>query len=506
MTIHPMFKIALLLLFVQLICAAPKTQAQSLVKSAINGKLDFLANEMVNAGVYERVADFGYVPSPERYKRNQPISAHNELTAIIMRFDAMDYDTLSGSYIGRVFIGERYLEMSYNKKYSKIEDYRNDKDGFFMTCKLYYEPRSGEFRLNIYPNYVTNICERAGNPLKGMHYNTVLCSSTEQHWKSLRHLTALGDVHYDSFSQINDSVNVFKFLNPTNPLINIYRQDTSYADLPKRKKNLLRELNLRKQIKCFTVGSTDRSQSGLSASSLRLKFTKYSLSEDFLDGTEYEFRQLPYKGMDSELLSLRGGGNESADTSSIFITRNPLYKSLISSSSPDDSYVPDLYLSPDINVYYVRDSLLEESQVIKGQNSEEKLQSDRLVNIKQRAQIEQKTSSISQAAAYRRPLELLDGRAQIVTSPDESKEHWIYYDQTVQNEAVNNVLTIKSQVFLRDAFPVENANGEWLRGGIKVKFNRGYTAQGEKWEIVDSQPVGPVGQKVSWKKIRKIDK
>ncbi|WP_373515922.1 hypothetical protein [Persicitalea sp.] len=497
-------EITLLVLFVQSICGVSGLYAQPSIKSAITVKLDSLANQMVNSGVYERVIDFGYVHSPKRYERNRSISAHNELTMFIVRFDKMEFDSSINSYIGRVFMGERYLEMSYNKIYSSITNYKNDKDGFFMMCKLYYEPRSGEFRLNIYPNYVTNICERSGNPFKGMHYNTVLCDSTDQHWQSLRYLTALSDEHSDNFSQTNDSSNVFKFLNPPLPAVNIFRQDTTYSDLPKRKRNLLRELNLRKQIKCFTVGSIRANHSGLSANSLRLKFTKYSLSEDFLDGSEYELRFLSYTEMNNDFLRLKGGLNESDSASSIFITRNPLYKSLISSFEPIDTYVPDLNFSSKINIYYVRDSLLEISQVSQGQNQKEKMRSDRLVNIKQRSQIEQKVS-LPDLETHKRPLEQLPGKAQSVTSADLSDEHWIYYDEKVQNKPVKDVLVIKSPVFLRDTIPVQTENGEWLQGGIKVKF-KGYTNPGDRWQILDTKSVGTEGHIVLWKKIKEIAK
>jgi hypothetical protein len=227
-------KVRLLPILTLLVWTSFNSNAQKItVPLSITDKLEKLANQMMEGGVYERIVNFGYVPSPNKFIRKS-ISAHNEFTMWIMRFDQMKLDTSSNTYIGRVFMGERYLEMYYNKKYRGIEEYKNDKDGFFMTCKLFYEPRTGEIRVNIYPDYVTNICTTATDPLKGMHYNTEKCKSTAQHWASLRYLAAIEDEHYDDFSKTNDSVNVFHFLKYAGPAVNLFKQDTSYSDLPKR--------------------------------------------------------------------------------------------------------------------------------------------------------------------------------------------------------------------------------------------------------------------------------
>lgn len=84
--------------------------------------------------------------------------------------DSSDVNNDGTAIVGKVFMSERYRESYFWEKLEKEPDFiSEDTDGFYYYCKLYYNTYNGSYRLNIYPNYVHNICK------KYMHFNKKKC-------------------------------------------------------------------------------------------------------------------------------------------------------------------------------------------------------------------------------------------------------------------------------------------------------------------------------------------
>jgi hypothetical protein len=324
-----------------------QSQAQT-QQQKISNDLDRLT-QTLESGIYERIVDLGYVPSPFKYRRKATITAHNELTMLIMRFS--DFTPTPGrkAYIGKVFIGERYLERDYNRKYNNQAAYKTDLDGLWVACKLYFDERSLEYRLNVYPDHPILDCRKNARPFKGTHFNRSKCTSVAQHWESMQYVLRLSDKHFEDFSLPDNTDSTRNFLKAADQNVNIDRTYFSDKDLQtetdtfpfvpnNRQRNLIREINLRKQIKIFKVAFIDDALSANMGRTLTLRYTKYALSDDFIEGNGYTFNLHSFNEMDSQELKDRSRPNW-------FVSRNPLYRSLIMGNEPDDTYIPGIIWS-----------------------------------------------------------------------------------------------------------------------------------------------------------------
>lgn len=471
----------------------------------------------LQSGIYERTLNLGYIAStPKLSRKNVPVP-HNEFTMMIFRFYDFSYDTTSNSYIGKVFMGERYLESQYNKKYNSVAAYTNDKDGFFMACKLFYHEHSMEYRLHVYPDYILNICNTSHDPFMGTHFNTHICKNTETHWQSIRYLAALNDQSYNAISEENDSTQVSRFFKQAiRQKINI---DTTFIDpktyfsgLSKKQKNILREINLHKHIKCFMVGGFFDLAANL-AKSLKLRSTKYSLSDDILENAEYDFHFLELTPGLNAFLKLRG-------TNKIFITRNPLYRSLVVSFEPDETYIPEI---PKLDVFTFYDQGLttiipyksaknndaetgtdinrkKEEEVIRKQQQENKgtFSQERplLTNSLQKKDILSVSIPLSSVSSFQTVLDSLEKNFITIVSADDSPQSWIYWPSS---EKIKDTVTLQKDLYLRANHPkqLENVAG-WLRGSIK-----GVARQNETYKVDRDSKF--VTGKHTWLKVEKID-
>lgn len=479
--------------------------------------LDSIAARL-QSGIYERTLNLGYIPSPAKFSRNDVPIPHNEFTMMILRFYELSYDSTGKYYIGKVFMGERYLESHYNKKYNNVAAYMKDKDGFFMTCKLFYHERSMEYRLNIYPEYILNFCDKACDPFMGMHFNTKKCINTAAHWQAIRYLAGLDDKSYQDISEENDSTQIHEFMSSAaRSKINIdtsfIKETSNFDDLKNKERNLIREINLRKYIKCFMVGNFDESPTDL-AKSLKLRFTKYSLSEDILENAEYEFQFLPLNQYSNDYLRLRS-------TNRIFMTRNPLYRSLAVSFEPDETYIPEIP-KLDIFTYYddgsntvipyrsAKNNTGTDVKRVEKELNEEiyKKQQQRRQQQKQIPQINQevieKKQNIITISLSETLLDSLRNYINIV-STDRSPRSWIYWPNSKKD---NDTIVIQKDTYLRDGYPIKldsvrvlaalpiAVKGRWLRGGIK-----GIAKQNEAYKVISSYQE----KKQIWLQVEKID-
>ena len=472
-------------------------QAQLSRKAA----LDSIA-ERLQRGIYERTINLGYISSTVHTSRKKVPVPHNEFTMMIMRFSELSYDPVSGNYIGKVFVGERYLESHYNKKYNSVAAYINDKDGFYMACKLFYHEHSMEYRLHVYPDYVMNICNESHDPFTGMHFNTRVCDNTATHLRSIRFLAALDDESYNSINEENDSTQISNFLRLATALklnidTNFINKESRFSDLSGRKRNMLREINLRKHIKCFRVGDFFDSPSDM-AKTLKIRYTKYSLSEDILENADYDFHFLDLSPSQNTYLKWRG-------TNKVFITRNPLYRSLVVSFEPDETYIPEIP-KLNINTYYdqgVTTVIPFKNNKNTNTTTEQKVNTQIYLKqillavqlSKQPAVTPVKRPNLVSAAL---PLSLTDSLQKNfinVVSEDPSPMSWIYWPKA---QKINDTLTIQRETYLRADYPkqLEHTSG-WLRGGIK-----GVALQGDLYQV-DSVMAA---KKHIWLRVKKVEK
>ena len=439
--------------------------------------LDQIARQM-QLGIYERIINLGYIPSPDKYERRFTPQAHTEFTLLFLRFYGFERTSDQRAYIGKVFMSERYLEKHYNKKYINHTVYAADKDGFFMACKLYFDERTLEYRLNIYPEYVLNICR------KNMHYNSRRCTSTAQHWKSLNYVTQLPDRHFDHFSQNDNPDSTRAFLSAADPAVNIrhlIKNPLPNATDPLlytpsfATRNSLRTINLEKHIKVFKVGYIDDTPSGL-GQTLTLKLTKYPLSEDLIEGLEYTYNFIATSSIDDSKLAKRG-------QSGFFVSRNPLYRSLITSNEPNDRFVPGLNLANNLQLAYLQGSTYQgaNKQATPAIDLANKLatQDSTLKMVQQKTDLPATTGAVPDSEA---PI--------LISSPANRTTFWVYGGQDVSPEKMpkpGSVLQPQESYYLRDTIPLlaDNLKRIWLKG--KISFNG------------DQCLIQPDDQKISWR-------
>jgi hypothetical protein len=530
------------LMLAWLLMAAPVSGIAQSDNPKIAADLALISRQM-EAGIYERIINLGYIPSPKQYKQSEPLIAHNEFTLLFLRFSGFE-SVLSGTaYVGRVFMSERYVEKDYNRKYRNRAAYETDKDGFFMACKLYFDERTLEYRLNIYPDHLLNICRGSGNssPFKGMHFNKAECTGTTQHWASLKYVVALTDKHYDNFSDENDIADIRRFLNSVPSSANLYHNylhsarpalaetddedelSPSTADLTQRQKNMLREINLRKQIKYFRVDPDPDKGAAQLAASLTLRFTKYALSEDLLDNTTYTYTFIPRDSLIDSQLAHRGRER-------VFVSRNPLYRSIMSSPVPDDKYIPGIELPKSIALDFEANSILNSStpdktqpappaqnQYIEAINKVQQRQDSaqlsqlerkqeqsvkqiqvlkeqpntaRLQELERQQQRQQQ--EVQQRQQQQQQQQMVSGSTVApirVSSPGTSDTSWVYGGRILLTgkrstlPLIGKPYQMPANQFLRDTIPELARPNLYKKGKVKFGVDKGVARKGSSWLV-----------------------
>lgn len=452
-------------------------------------KLEAIAHRL-DGSLYERIIPLGYIPSPGSYTEKEVVG-HLEYTMVVFRFSRFEPVADTTAYVGQLFMSERYLERDYNKKYDSVRKYHDDKDGFFVACKLFFDERTLEYRLNIYPDHSLNICRGVSsldNVAKGMHYNQRVCTSMNEHWQSLKHVLAIPDIHYDqvSYNRFTNWEQLYdfrQFLKPNNSWVNIRSLPSPHTGRPDesaeagllspKQINPLPEINLRKHIKCFHVGNIGDDPATI-GQTLKLRFTKYSLSDDLIEGLEYTYERIDPATLTDVVLADRAKRGT-------FVTRNPLYRSLIVSPAPDDNFVPGIDLDTRLTLAYFggiepvqphSQTAVTTSEIIKGQ--------DKYV-----ADFQKQTPETVVSEAT-----LEEGKIAI-SSSDTTNQHWLYGGRfkpgTVpRSYAKDSLFRSPSNRYLRKTMPTFNtASKLWVKGLIKFKVNQdGYARPNEIWRII----------------------
>lgn len=315
-------------------------QAQSAWHSISNAnsiKLRELATKITQKGYFERMITMGYVSSPRLADKNRPLWFRNENTYLFYRFK-FDTGTIgqeNNYLIGKVFVSERVNERDYREHHVDSTDYLNDVDGVTYYCKLYYDRKSNEFRVNIYPEYMENICREK------IHGNRHTCvevnkdNGFENHQLTLTQLVKIPDIYYTDFipTAVDDSGLRDLFANTS---VNVVRRNDIADSAFKKGLEKIQNINFSKHIKCFSFGSADLAGPEI-GDRMQLVFTKYPFSDDLLEHHSYELNMVSYSEVPGKLAS--GGG--------AYLTRNNWNVSLLVSDSPDDFLFNDLNKKPD---------------------------------------------------------------------------------------------------------------------------------------------------------------
>lgn len=234
-----------------------------------SSRLEAVKNGLVN-GILARNINLQYIASIsskndlKKYRNHEPLVAKDTLTANFLRFSDFVYDTKNEVYIGKVFLSNRYLYNDFKKKYKTNQSFKNDKNGYFMMCKLYRV--DNVFKVNIYPDLLTNIYDKSklGNAQEretlGIDVATI--TDKDKHFEALQKIVAIPDMTVSDFiakpSTMNNSIN-----------------------------QSLLTINFKKLIKFFRVlEDKDKQLIGL-----ELEYNKYSYSDDLIENHyKYDYR------------------------------------------------------------------------------------------------------------------------------------------------------------------------------------------------------------------------
>lgn len=316
------------------------SHAQEIIKPYKKSRLESKCKTLAGTtGIFQRKIDTQEIDPITTFDRSASFFPYSNLHYVHLRFDFDSLDVESSdtlSRIGKVFMSERYRESDYYDTFKKGKDYKKDVDGFFYYFKLYYDTESQEFRLNIYPDYVVNICR------KGMHMNDRECNNKKVHEKSIVTLIQFDDYHSDDFIADNFKTAIpfrkhrlksirkeFIIENGSTNFRTFYNsQDVEYVEsddlyTTSLKMNGLQQLaNFEKTIKVFRVNDKDTTNI-----KLELINSKNSGTEDFNNDINYYYEYSKYENLPTIL----GHTN---------YTQNQKFLALNYSLRPDDIYIP----------------------------------------------------------------------------------------------------------------------------------------------------------------------
>lgn len=406
-------------------------QKQAVIKS----KLDKL-KKVLSENIYERQLNLGYVSSPDKFDKNFAFPSTTRLNFLFYRFDFFAEDStldiFENGYLGKVFVSERYLEEDYLlKTYKSSDDFKNDMNGFFYFFKLYYNEENRDFRINIYPEYVYNICS------KKMHWNNKTCNNLNQHREIINRLISLNDKYYKNFFEQNAQTTIEQFIRKFDGEKNVQIPAVYTNKIEKR--DFMRVVNFKNQIKCFMVNTLDDFDKNNNCKELRLLFTKYSYSDDLLENTSYTLIKSDYESVFVKIDSIK----KVLRTNDLAVSRNVLYRSLAISPEPDDFFTD----------YAVSQS-----------------ESNKLIYL-----------NVSQLLSQTTLLDHLSyDEIKINQSPTTDSEYWLYYKKLapgtpqaqlqpgfIIKEFKASLQNVKKPFLLRNKFPVfEESTKEWRKGTI----------------------------------------
>lgn len=238
---------------------------------ANDAKMSDIKKELQN-GVFMRTMNLQFVNSidakmlKKNYKQKIQLKPRDVPTYNFLRFSAFEYDVAHDAYVGKVFLSNRYLFWEFRKKYPNQDSLLQDKDGYFMMCKLYKYKK--EFKLNIYPELVTNIykknfCSKKERAALGI--DTLKMTNAKEYFEALKRVTLIKD------NEASDFIAQPQNLSKNNVL------ETPFKEMGLR-------INFKKQIKIFKIKLNEQKQ----ITALDLQYNKYAFSDDLIE-TNYSF-------------------------------------------------------------------------------------------------------------------------------------------------------------------------------------------------------------------------
>ncbi|WP_461053188.1 hypothetical protein [Spirosoma arcticum] len=230
-------------------------------------------------GIFLRMAELGYVKSTS-VKDTITIEPNFVETYVFLRFEKLDTIRIDKdtALIGRVFMSNRYLGDSMATRYPTAQSFKKDTNGFYYMCKIHgYLKDSRKLnqvreeskptvtvRVNIYPDYVVNVCRGHKFPLCDPAFGvTGSCKTLTEHYGKLKKMALIDDTSFQD----------------------IIRQKTE-----NQKDSCEKQVNFRKFVKYFEVDLSTESTNELAGISLR--YTKYELSEDLIQQNQYSYTYL----------------------------------------------------------------------------------------------------------------------------------------------------------------------------------------------------------------------
>ena len=313
---------------------------------------EFIRAIQRDSGIFQRIIQKIDVDITDTYSKYHKYTPYLELNYMHAKFYDFDTPRLDSNgtpiSIGKVFMSERYIESDYYDTFKKPDDYKNDQDGFYYYCKIYFDPKNLEKRLIVYPRYLANICD------KNMHLNNKFCLKRDlpTHDNTIRALIAIPDTDYGDFLSENSYVNAqdrkarasaelrrFAKANDTmrvnvHPLFDPAKGTTTIKGpngflLHQIRKNTLNVfVNYGKYMKIFRINPMD-STGKFEGTTLTLIHSKTPNNEDFTDNLAYDFTFHSYSN------------KPLADTISPFVeyTQNLANRRLEYSELPDDEFI-----------------------------------------------------------------------------------------------------------------------------------------------------------------------
>jgi hypothetical protein len=227
-------------------------------------------------GIFIRTMNLQFINSIDtamlrkNYKKKIQLKPRDVETYNFLRFSAFEYDTTHDVYVGKVFLSNRYLFWEFRKKYPNHDSMLVDKNGYFMTCKLYQLKK--EIKLNIYPELLTNIYKKnfcTVKEKKALGIDTLKITNKNEYFEALKRVALIKDANATDF---------------------IAQPQSADKMLESRALNNEMELriNFKKQIKIFEVVKNQQNK----VVALDLQYNKYAFSDDLVETKyRYDFRR-----------------------------------------------------------------------------------------------------------------------------------------------------------------------------------------------------------------------
>ncbi len=246
----------------------------------INGQSEIkVIKSSLENGISVRNMIMETVHSTENNKDKSFYLPENKISCNYMRFYEFEPLKNESGYVGKVFMSERYEDEVFAKKFERLENFKSNKNGYYMICKIFIS--DGFYKINIYPNFELNVCNKKEHKI---HKNAklggkyVLQDGLFCNDKSYQNDTKTPEQrHYNKFEEL------------------VTLRDYESEDFWNRGNELYKkEINYAKMIKCFRINTITTNDS-ISILGFELEYTKNAKSNDKSYLTKYSYDYRPYE-------------------------------------------------------------------------------------------------------------------------------------------------------------------------------------------------------------------